>query len=384
MRTELERELDRYIVQGTRAKAIHQVQEQALGDDQPYRLCFDCGKQKISHFGIGNSESRRALSGLVGAIVGDAVGAPFEFMTPERIPKHIDIQMPSVFNKTYSAVPYGTWSDDSSLLLCLMDSLSEWGGLNLDHFSKTMSAWLKSALHQAGGRVFDCGGTINQALRRVAAGIDPRISGSVSDRAQGNGSLMRTYSLACMAVLWELDDANVVGMAHAQSAVTHRHPVPMVCCALYTLLAKHMILGARIDEALSLATQSVMEIYSSMPVSDFLTALEKVTTWPKTNAPGGSGFVIDTYWSAIDSAMRSHSYRECIEMAVRLGNDTDTTACVAGALAGVTWAISDSVGIPESWINSLVPWPTESGTLMKRIFQFEDIPEPILSQLLSG
>ena len=66
-----------------------------------------------------------------------------------------------------------------------------------------------------------------------------------------------------------------------------------------------------------------------------------------------SGYVVDSLEAALWCVLQSNSYRECILLAINLGEDTDTVAAIAGGLAGIIYGIGGENGIPEEWINQI-------------------------------
>jgi hypothetical protein len=148
----------------------------------------------------------------------------------------------------------------------------------------------------------------------------------------GNGSLMRILPIALVA--WAESAAVLVERAQAASRVTHGHPRAQVACSLYTLIASRLIDGERDRSA---ALDGARRAH---PDSE---ALDHLLAWPERH---GRGRVWDSFWSAWDAFAGAGSYQETIERAVAYGNDTDTTAAIAGGLAGIYWGID---GIPGEW-----------------------------------
>lgn len=280
-----------------------------------------------------------AVGALWGLLVGDAVGVPYEFNPPERLPPRGEIEMlpPRGFARSYPHVPAGTWSDDGAQALCLLAALLANPSLDLNDFAARLLAWSREGYMAVDARTFDIGIQTGTALDRLGDGVPARSAGLTGERNNGNGSLMRVLPAA---LLCEGDDAELVRIAHEQSLPTHGHPRSQVCCALYVLWARREAEGSR--NAWNEAVARLHDIYlGESPFSEELN--EAILGWNGT--PSGSGYVVDTLHSA-RVACDSGSYEEIIRTAVAFGNDTDTTACVAGGIAGIRHGLA---GIPERW-----------------------------------
>lgn len=316
-------------------------------------------------------------SAMIGALVGDALGVPFEFKSPETLPPSADIhmKMPDDFPKSYGRVPYGTWSDDGSQLLCLLEALVEASPFDADRFGALLLRWRTSAHHQAGGIVFDCGGQTSRALDRIAQGIPAARAGGEDERSNGNGSLMRCLPVALVGCLRGWSAEAVIEIAQAQSRVTHAHPLAQVCCAAYCRLAQRLLgePAAGVRAGYAAVSEELRCVYGQRELKDHLASLEWVDGFPARHFRRGSGFVIDALWTAIDCLDESSSYVDVVRRAIGYGNDTDTTACIAGGLAGIRYGLdhrflaSGPQGIPRDWVDALVV-PGASAELMDRMF----------------
>lgn len=287
----------------------------------------------------------RIKGGLYGLLIGDAVGVPYEFHKPVDLPPRALLEMtpPADFDRAHRRVKPGTWSDDGALALCLLESLLANGALDLQDLAGRFVRW-ESEGHLAVDRVvFDIGIQTQAALQKVSAGIAPDLCGLAGNEHNGNGSLMRALPLA----LWHTGtDEELVQLAHAQSRVTHRHVRSQVCCALYVLVARQLIAGAAMDNAWNDAETVLHALYRSRHsfAAEFAVVLAQ-----KNQVPSGSGYVVDSLWSA-RFACRQGSYEDVVKSAISLGHDTDTTACIAGGLAGVHFGFE---GIPLKWSDAL-------------------------------
>ncbi len=287
----------------------------------------------------------QAEGGLLGLLVGDALGVPYEFHNPQELPPRGQIQMtpPPDFLRSYSHVPPGTWSDDGAQALCLLDSLLACRGWHPEDFSTRLLAWYHRGHLAVDGKVFDVGIQTGVALDRLARGIPPLKAGLDGERNNGNGSLMRTLPLA---LFHRGEDSFLVALTHAQSRLTHAHPRSQVCCALYALWARKEM-EASPDPWMD-AVRVLQALYP--PGSPHRIELEtSVLAYPSKHPLRGGGYVVDCLHSA-RAACREQDFASIIRAAVAFGHDTDTTACVAGGIAGLRHG---KRGIPFAWLSAL-------------------------------
>ncbi len=290
------------------------------------------------------SREDRIEGGLIGLLVGDALGVPYEFQAPENLPpKHLLEFEPPPGARRAHRVPPGTWSDDGAQALALLASLLDRKALDLEDLGRRLVAWYDEGYMAVDADVFDVGIQTNLALDRLRTGqLPPEECGPRGERDNGNGSLMRVLPLA----LWHAGtDAELVRLAAEQSRVTHGHERSQACCALYCLWARRTLEGHA--DAWSLAVGSFRAI---CPVGSPLR--EEIESHVKPDAPPsgrGSGYVVDCLNSA-RLAMDAGSYEDAVKSAVALGNDTDTTACVAGGIAGLRFGAKS---IPDRWKQGL-------------------------------
>lgn len=239
---------------------------------------------------------------IYGLAVGDALGVPYEFR-PRGTFECIDM----IGYGTHGQ-PAGTWSDDTSMTLATCDSIRELGRIDTADMRDKFVSWIARGEYTIDG-VFDYGGTTARALR---AG-----KGGSGERDNGNGSLMRIAPLA-------FTDATDEEIGEV-SAITHAHRTSTDACVIFVELMRDVMNGTPPSWALHLKGVSEHEIRSG-------------------------GFVLDTLRAATWCFVNTNSYEECVLAAVNLGDDTDTTAAVAGALAGTAYGMD---AIPQEWIDTL-------------------------------
>lgn len=287
----------------------------------------------------------RVSGGLIGLLVGDALGVPYEFHPPESIPPAdlIEYAPPVGFQRAHVGVPPGTWSDDGAQALILLDSLLTCGGLDLAHFAGGLRRWLLEGFYAVNRSVFDIGAQTSTALNRLGAGIPPESSDPSEERHNGNGSLMRVLPLA----LWHRgDDRELMALAARQSLPTHGHPRSQVACALYCLWAR-----VTLEEHPDPWSSAVSRFQNQGGLDLFPEAeVQRVLDPGNAASARGTGYVLDTLWSAKAAVECTIDFEGCVRKAITLGHDTDTTSAVAGGIAGLKYGVT---GIPTRWRDNL-------------------------------
>jgi ADP-ribosylglycohydrolase len=303
------------------------------------------------------TRDERIAGGIWGLLIGDAVGVPYEFRDPDALPPEalIDLVPPPGFAPSRPDVPPGTWSDDGAQALCLLESLLICKQLVPRDLSLRLLLWMHRGHLAVDGVVFDVGIQTRAALDRLNHGVPPESAGPSRERDNGNGSLMRVLPLA----LWHRgDDRELCALAAQQSLVTHGHPRSQLCCALYCLWARATLEGE--DDAYRNALARIGPLVADHPEWE-RELKEHVLPF---DAPRGSGYVVDCLASA-RYALQAGDYAAVIRRAVALGHDTDTTAAVAGGIAGLRDGVG---GIPTAWREAL---------------RGRELAEPLIAQLLA-
>ena len=292
---------------------------------------------------------------ILGFAVGDALGVPAEFMDREQLKRDPVICMRDGGAHGQLA---GTWSDDTSMTLCLMDSIHEKGIDYTDQMSR-FSDWLWYAENTARGEVFDVGGTTKRAIFKFVTGTPPLECGETADFSCGNGSLMRILPIAFYIVGQygnaELDD-KVAEIIHNVSKCTHAHPRCQMACGIYSSIVFQLCNGNNLIKAVEFGVLSALSFYKNNPafteVYHEFKSLKNINLWEE-NQISSSGYVVHTLQASLWCLLTTSCYEDCVLKAIRLGGDTDTTAAVAGGLAGLCYGVQS---IPENWLRGLAKY----------------------------
>ena len=257
---------------------------------------------------------------VYGAAVGDALGVPYEFLGRDTF------ECAGMAAGGAHGQPAGTFSDDTSMMLATCDSINACGRVDAGDMRRRFESWLHEGAYTPDGTAFDVGNTVATALAEGR--------GCEGERSNGNGSLMR---IAPLAFTGASDDE-----VRSVSAITHAHRISTESCLFFVKLVRYLVGGNPLEAAIG---HSIDHRYEG----DKLSFLADVASWPREGVRSG-GYVLDTLGAAIWCFANTGNYADCVLAAVNLGSDTDTTACVAGALAGAVYGYD---AIPTEWLETL-------------------------------
>lgn len=308
--------------------------------------------------------NNKKLGGLYGALLGDSCGCPYEFQTASKIPPHDQIEMipPEDFARSWKKIPVGTYTDDGAQALCLLSTLLDRVPHAIDcvqspekakataqkkddeaflvKLRAKLVAWLGGGLMSVDNVTFDSGMQTKKALMYCDS-TKVVIEELSRPMDSGNGSLMRSIPVALVAT--SLEDAMLVGAL--QSLVTHPNARCQMTCAWYSAIAYQMLhTGLEADEVLGTTFLELKEVFPQhIDELNLINAAEN-------NEVDGTGYVVDAFWSALHALRNGKTFKDVIKNAIALGNDTDTTACIAGGLAGIKFGYD---GLPTDWLDLL-------------------------------
>jgi len=262
----------------------------------------------------------RILGGILGTAVGDALGVPVEFVSRERLAEDPVTGMRGF--GTHNQPP-GTWSDDTSMMLCLLEGLvdgKDWRGI-----ADLFADWMLRGYWTPHGTVFDIGGTTREAILRFDRVNDPRKAGGTDEYSNGNGSLMRTLPVAL--VFRKNSTEEMAAKAVDASRLTHGHPRSCLACVIYCDFVRRILEDRALDEAWEESREwSRRYVKRKHPIeaAHFGPILARTADdWrrtPEKEIPS-SGYVLHTLVAAIWCLMTTVSFSDCVLRAVNLGGD---------------------------------------------------------------
>jgi ADP-ribosylglycohydrolase len=288
-------------------------------------------------------------SALYAGIIGDALGVPVESTTRQQL------ALSSVKNMLgfgrYDQ-PEGTWSDDTSLMLCTMESLLD--GYDPEAMGRTFCRWLFESYWTPTGYVFDAGLTTYIALDNIQNRHTGALkSGGSTEDDNGNGSLMRMLPVALFFA--DRTVPEFLTRVHEISSITHAHPRTQAGCGLYCLFIRELLGNRDKEAAYRNAVKLAVDFYSAQPafapeLSHFMRIISHALPGLSEDDIKSSGYIVDTLEAALWCVLRYSSTKDILLSAVNLGLDTDTTGMVAGGCAGLLYGLES---VPAEWLSAL-------------------------------
>jgi ADP-ribosyl-[dinitrogen reductase] hydrolase len=276
---------------------------------------------------------------LLGLACGDAVGTSVEFSPRGTFAPVSDMTGGGPFS-----LQAGEWTDDTSMALCLAESLLERHGFDPRDQMDRYCRWQSEGYLSSNGVCFDIGNTVAGALQRYRASGEP-LSGSTDPYSAGNGSIMR---LAPIAMYYVEDLAQVERYAASSSRTTHGAREAVDACRLFGVMLALALRGTSRDEILF---ESHQKLPSNESLAPAIAAIASGDYRDKVEEEiRGSGYVVTSLEAALWCFLHTSSYKEAVLRAVNLGEDADTTAAVCGQIAGAYYGLA---GIPPTWLAKL-------------------------------
>jgi ADP-ribosylglycohydrolase len=281
---------------------------------------------------------RRYRGSFLGLATGDALGTTLEFKPPGSFKPIRDI----VGGGPFRLKP-GQWTDDTSMALCLAESLIERKGFDPMDPMERYLRWYREGYLSSTGTCFDIGSTVRSALERFERIREP-FCGPTDPHSAGNGSLMR---LARVALFYASDPLEAIERCGESSRTTHGALTAIDACRLLGALIVGAIRGVSKTELLSDHYCPVPGYWERRPLIGEIDEIA-AGSFKRKEPPEirGTGFVVRSLEAALWPFDRSRSFEEGCLMAVHLGDDADTTGAVYGQLAGAYYG---EEGIPTSW-----------------------------------
>ncbi len=280
---------------------------------------------------------------LLGTAVGDALGFPVQFLDREYVRRNPVVGMTS-----------GRWSDDTSLSLCLADSLRK--GYDLKDIADKFVGWLMDGLWTPEGWAFDIGMTTYRAICNLDNGVEPWLAGMDRERDNGNGSLMRISPL--IPYLLDLPSAEErIWVVSEVSSLTHRHPRSILACVYLCEFGMACVGCGDVRGAFAHAQEVIRALLRREGLHGEGVHFERLVDEPFERFRAipeeeirSTGYVIDTLEASLWSLFNHDNFKDTLLAAVNLGHDADTVGAVTGAMAGVVYGWE---AIPAEWIEGL-------------------------------
>lgn len=278
--------------------------------------------------------SERYRGSLLGLACGDALGATLEFSKRGTFEPITNMNGGGPFD-----LLAGQWTDDTSMALCLAESLICCKGFDAEHQMQMYVKWWKTGFLSATGKCFDIGVTTRRAL--IAFEKNKQVfSGDINPRAAGNGSLMR---LAPVVLFYYPNNEKVSEFSALSSMTTHAASEAVECCRLFALILANALSGKSKEDVIQVDNVNLKE----PRVLSLSSAWYRQKTY---NEVSGTGYCVASLEAALWCFYHTDSFEASILAAANLGDDADTTAAIVGQLAGAYYGIES---IPKHWLSKL-------------------------------
>lgn len=289
-------------------------------------------------------------AGILGVCIGDALGVPVEFRSREQLKRSPVTKMRALGTHRQ---PAGTWSDDSSLTLCLAESLCQ--EYNLEDIATKFLQWYNAEIWTPHGRVFDIGIATRQAIYKISKGYTPQLCGGTNEFDNGNGSLMRILPLLFYIKDFPIEQR--FDKVKDVSSLTHAHIRSVISCFIYLEFLLEILNGAEKFEAYQKTKSTVKYFLDNNPICSqgemdkFDRILNNNIFEYDEDKISSSGYALHSLEASLWCFLNSENYSEAVLKAVNLGEDTDTTGAITGGIAGIYYGFKN---IPEEWVSELV------------------------------
>lgn len=272
---------------------------------------------------------------LLGLAIGDAVGTAVEFRPRGSFEPLTDMVGGGPFG-----LEAGQWTDDTSMALCLAESLVERGAFDARDQMERYCRWAETGYLSSTGTCFDIGNTVAAALDRFRRTGDP-IAGSADPRTAGNGCIMR---LGPVPMFFFPDVGAAERWAAASSRTTHGAAECVDASRLLARIVCRALGGAGKDEV-------AFGDAATFTGAPSIVAIARGEYRDKAETEiRGTGYVVESLEAALWCFARTESFERAVLAAANLGDDADTTAAVCGLVAGAYYGAS---GIPRRWLDRL-------------------------------
>jgi ADP-ribosyl-[dinitrogen reductase] hydrolase len=283
----------------------------------------------------------RSRGALIGLAVGDALGAAVEFKSPGSF-----APVTGYRNGGPHRLEAGEWTDDTSMALALADSIAT-AGWDLNDQADRYVEWWKTGKYSVNGDCFDIGITTRSALGDYVAKKNALSSGGRSDRASGNGSIMRLAPVPIRyAYLYPTKIDELSRLAEESSLPTHASDQCLSACRYLATVLAALIQGESRETVLSPTWKPLQHLNEIKPLHPLIQEIAQGSFRQKQPpAIQGSGWVVKSLEASLWAFHDADTFEEAVLRAVNLGNDADTTGAICGQLAGAYWGESQ---IPSS------------------------------------
>ena len=310
-----------------------------------------------------NTKIYAIKNSIISLILGDMMGTPVQFILRKNLQESLKKEPISSFiQKTRSNIPFGSWSDDSSMTLCTMESIIEKSNIDLKNMVEYFYKWLYENHMTPNGRTFDVGDTTMRSInnyiyadRTIMDIVTPK--GSTNIHSNGNGSLMRILPVSIYCYFKKLSAKETFKTIDNVSSLTHAHAISVLGFYIYTLIVFDILDGKSKDEI----TANLKNIYNDEAIPDgykewldeYKDIINGDILTKNTEDIDSSGYVKSTLGVALWGFYNTDSVEDCIFRIIELGHDSDTNGAVGAGLSGLYYGLREDLA-PQYWVDKII------------------------------
>ena len=300
---------------------------------------------------------------IISLILGDMMGTPVQFILRKNLQEALEKQpINDLILEAKPNIPFGSWSDDSSMTLCTMESIVEKSNIDLKNMIEYFCKWLYENYMTPFDKTFDVGMTTMQSLnkyirtdRKVMNIVTPK--GSTNIRSNGNGSLMRILPVSIYCYFKNLSAKETFKIIDNVSSLTHAHAISVLGCYIYTLIVFDILDGKSKDEIIA----NLKNIYNNEAIPDgyreWLNEYNDILNGNIINEDteniDSSGYVKSTLGVALWGFYNTKTVEDCIFRIIELGYDSDTNGAVGGSLSGLYYGLKGNLA-EQYWVDKII------------------------------
>lgn len=347
--------------------------------DRNINTSMNSNTDNISAVDAGRSTNGNTFwtDGVMGVLIGDALGNPVQFMSRSSVQKRglvKGMEAGGVFK-----MPAGSWTDDGSMTLATLDSLIEKGTLDFDDIMERFIRWDSKGEYTPFGKAYDQGLTCMDAIDKYIRSHNWASCGKTGEKANGNGGLMRIMPVCLYAAMKEKDgtltEKEAVHAVHNATLLTHNHLRACTASGIYYFMCKEILKqrgfynnaiasgdsghtetsASSLRQILQRGMDAAVSFYRENDLDDELVSyarMKDLESYAKLPADKirSSGYVVHTLEASIWTLITTDNLEEALLQGVNLGDDADTVGAIAGGLAGLYYGY-DSV--PAAWKDAM-------------------------------
>ena len=289
----------------------------------------------------------KIFDSLVGHVVGDAMGTPVEFFMRKYLQEDKVTEM--LGNIGQHCEPVGSWSDDTSMELALIDSINNTNKIDYDDIMNNFALWIEKGKYTPTNHAFGVGRCCLKAIYNFKKGTPSLECGNLEKEHMSNGSLMRILPIALYSYCKKLTEDEIEDITKKVSSLTHRQDAVYLACYMYIMFVIDLLKGLDKDTGY-INLKNRKYDYNEESIHLYSRILKDDIRDLSLDDINSSGYVVDTLEASLWCLLKNNSYEDTIIEAINLGQDTDTIAGISGAMAGIIYGYDN---IPKRWIDKL-------------------------------